>query len=546
MHAAHRVVARFEARKAEDLTYGWLLKVKKGWKATVEAPGPILEKIEKLDQFVLDLVEQVQFKQHGMSTQHPTMSKGKAVTEAQKAVHAKLRAVEAKASMAKFNEIMAEKAWEGNREDISEENGGKSVGLIIRELGGYDEFKRKYPEDEKLSAARYEAQEVVSVMGKTPKTFSTVTTAFEKLMALLYQDAKDLAQFKEQGGETDDEAIDKVFDLYGMKIVIAAPDVTPNEARTYLRRFDEAYARLKQKKLAWPWYGVTFVESLESRKFSEELTAEYAKLGYKDMRASAGMYHDGKDRVVLTNPPDKSLVGTIVHELGHRYWVKKMTGEQRARFNGLVRTNPAEETRGLPPGWLETGEAPFNLGGLLDKFRDGVAAMAKDLSSRVMQNRTTNIPATMDGVVRTFESVFEEALKDAPPGIREKGLEMTSALFAPLEGFSLYTEEELAAMTLLDLMRFLSDWRKHDAPAALREFEKVVAQELAQHGKVKPVTPVSDYGRGSIDEAFAEAWEHYVMGGDMDRDQLESFRSVLSHVQHARLVRAFFDSLAEA
>lgn len=49
-----------------------------------------------------------------------------------------------------------------------------------------------------------------------------------------------------------------------------------------------------------------------------------------------------------------------------------------------------------------------------------------------------------------------------------------------------------------------------------------------EEGHDKPVLPVSSYGRKSIEEAFAEVFERYVSGGDMDRDQLESFRSVLA------------------
>lgn len=44
----------------------------------------------------------------------------------------------------------------------------------------------------------------------------------------------------------------------------------------------------------------------------------------------------------------------------------------------------------------------------------------------------------------------------------------------------------------------------------------------------KPVSPVSEYGGSTIEEAFAVAFEHYVMGRDINRDQLESFRSVLA------------------
>lgn len=59
--------------------------------------------------------------------------------------------------------------------------------------------------------------------------------------------------------------------------------------------------------------------------------------------------------------------------------------------------------------------------------------------------------------------------------------------------------------------------RSRDLPSGKTDLE----------GWKKPVTPVSNYGASTIEEAFAEAFEHYVSEGDMDRDQLESFRSVL-------------------
>jgi len=49
-----------------------------------------------------------------------------------------------------------------------------------------------------------------------------------------------------------------------------------------------------------------------------------------------------------------------------------------------------------------------------------------------------------------------------------------------------------------------------------------------EDGVEKPVSPVSGYGKSNAEEAFAEAFEHYIMGKDMSRDQVESFRSVLA------------------
>lgn len=53
---------------------------------------------------------------------------------------------------------------------------------------------------------------------------------------------------------------------------------------------------------------------------------------------------------------------------------------------------------------------------------------------------------------------------------------------------------------------------------------------------VRPVVPVSDYGGSNIDEAFAEAFAHYVLDKAMDRNQLESFKSVLAFTCNPRAV----------
>lgn len=54
----------------------------------------------------------------------------------------------------------------------------------------------------------------------------------------------------------------------------------------------------------------------------------------------------------------------------------------------------------------------------------------------------------------------------------------------------------------------------------------------------RPVAPVTDYGATDVDEAFAEVFAHYVMGLDMNRDQIDSFKSVLT--KQASFKRAAF------
>lgn len=60
-----------------------------------------------------------------------------------------------------------------------------------------------------------------------------------------------------------------------------------------------------------------------------------------------------------------------------------------------------------------------------------------------------------------------------------------------------------------------------------------------EDGVEKPVAPVSDYGKSSIEEAFAEVFEHYVLNKDMARNQIESFKKVLTKTAAEKLVERF-------
>lgn len=55
-------------------------------------------------------------------------------------------------------------------------------------------------------------------------------------------------------------------------------------------------------------------------------------------------------------------------------------------------------------------------------------------------------------------------------------------------------------------------------------------------GNLKPVAPFDDYAESNIEEAFAMVFESYCLGKDLDRDQLESFRSVLSSIPADEIV----------
>lgn len=246
--------------------------------------------------------------------------------------------------------------------------------------------KYKFYERVKLAA---KARRLVK---KEPVKASDWARWFESVRALLEANYTQEALAKVEGFDD--------FKLGNLRVIVLDPKVNHFENHGYAKVMAHAQTLLKQKGFGKLWYGVIFVESASFKKLDEASLKAYRELGYQTLESTAGTYHDGSDVVKITAPPG-GLVKTVVHEMGHRYWYKFMKPEQRARFNGLVKTNPAERSR------------------------------------------------------------------DFPSGPTEEGVE-------------------------------------------------------------KPVTPVSTYGQSTIEEAFAEVFAHYVMGKDMDRDQLESFKSVLS------------------
>jgi len=63
--------------------------------------------------------------------------------------------------------------------------------------------------------------------------------------------------------------------------------------------------------------------------------------------------------------------------------------------------------------------------------------------------------------------------------------------------------------------------------AKVREVMDYVPSRKTEDGLDKPVTPVSEYGGVHIFESFAEVFADYVLGRNLDRDQLESFKQML-------------------
>lgn len=88
----------------------------------------------------------------------------------------------------------------------------------------------------------------------------------------------------------------------------------PKARASYLKTFKEALARLEAKQLGW------------LAKIKSSVHPPTKHLG------AAALYYRDTDSMAVLSRPSRELVRAIIHELGHRYWYKHMTAEDRHNF----------------------------------------------------------------------------------------------------------------------------------------------------------------------------------------------------------------------
>ncbi len=358
-------------------------------------------------------------------------------------------------------------------------------------------------------------------------------------------------------GPFSEEAMDLVheptfseLDVYGMKIVFQDDTVMGADKKTYIRRFDEAYAGLKRKKLDKVWYGTVLVRC----KDCGGVNSNGASFGV------GGEYYHGANTIIVYARPTVFVVELLVHELGHRYWYKHMTSEQRARFGAIVKVYKPRKSPPVPESKLQGAkkiieedtnsfENTFNrfeeaMGhrsskseqdALIDTFAHDVNALVLSRTDGVFRILSELTPSTWDASAKTWNRETDvEKAKDAYTGtdmsaeveLRRYCVKANVLKFFK-EFHEAYGEHSEGVRSWLRDARILLARKEKAAFTWLEEIKKAEGRSF-EEGDVRPVTPVSEYGKSNIEEAFAEVFAHYVLEHDMNRDQLESFRSVLS------------------
>lgn len=389
-------------RRGADLTKGWLLKVKALWNTTIKDTGYAPTMFRDLRLLLNGLRENVLFDRQGYNTKHDHFSLRRKFEEAYKATLQALDEVERTYEDVAGAHRTAEYAVQDMRLKIEDETGDR-----IRTLG-WEEFYRRYPEAAALKAKADALYDKVQVFqgSRIVKTLAPVTKSFEGLMRILYEDAADLADARERGMEVTDLSVHRVFDLHGMKVVALDPALTPSNIRQYLGLLDLAYKDVTRKGLAGViWKGVCFIEG-KVHEYTPDEMALRQEWGYTN-RGQAAHYLHGKDEIHINEPPSEHVVETMIHEMGHRYWFKVMSPEQRARFNALVRTRPTTRYRDFPQGPVddeghEKPVAPLNeyaSSNIEEAFAEVFAAFVldKELSRAQVDSFKSVLPHKMAG-----------------------------------------------------------------------------------------------------------------------------------------------------
>ena len=537
-----RRTADFHVR-GELLTKGWLMGVRRGWLSLLnpEIKGwdDVFRAFDRLLKFVDDLQEQVRYVRRAPTYSYVDVDNR----------HRKL--------VAAFKKL---------RDTLSDLRGsarhwyGVATGTSLIPGGSF----RQEEGEHMLNLYRTKFHDLLDVHVRTKRQPSKgqynttrpghVTELMDDVLALLREDAADLDRSRKLDPEGTEEAWGqssfKEFSVGGMKVVITDPKFRGGLIDSYVKVVIRARRALEQKGFGKVWYGNLFIESASPKELSKEEQAAYAERGY-DIQRAYGFYHASPDTIRIHESPGEGLLHTIVHELGHRHWFKGMTGTQRSRFESLVRVYrqsdfPVVDQRKAEV-LRESIKRYYDLGfKLLYGFERAYRRALDNRERTAVVNEYASLfrdfafkDKDVANIYGKMDAIFPHTWNWYPgPGKTSPQYETARKLWEKYTGTDQSAEVQLRRHMVNFRTLVAEDPEKWWARATeyLEDLKYVVwdfirqAEALSQRTldpDTSKVLPVSEYGKSHVDEAFAEVFAAYVLGQDMTRDQLESFRSVV-------------------
>ena len=600
MDLASRVLQRH--RVAKVLDKAWLMAVKRGWKAMLDqlqmgSKSRIDKTFDAIRAFLNNLDEQIRFVQRATFVNIRKLDPaGQAFDKADEKLREEVTRVENLAFKLIGDMEFAIDRYLKKLRELEQQKGVSSLykllpkedlDSIVTQDHEDAAIIKHVPEIEETLKAKNYASNIFHdwIQHGWPVERAKIDRRFDAMMKLLYEEAAKLKEMQEKGQEPEDEEVFTSFDLYGMKVIVDDRTVAPIQVKQYIKYLDAAYHMLKAKHLEKVWYGTVFIRCEACGGYNYN-TGRNNDVG--------GNYPIGPDVVNIFSRPSSFIIELMAHELGHRYWFKFMHEGQRGKFESLVKVHnrpkprhdtlvmiiPQEKRMGAKRR-VEEAVAVVNEG--LYKFKDqkrargmwwkrsiennyqAVASMGHPFFNAIIDAvHSAGADSTINPEVkRLFNAVLETSgvlqkklfnldpdlidmvHKTPEPSTKPKSFdtywwsiyEVQRDIWVR-EAQQLLTQAEQAAKDYVD-----------GAVAAYNEIEQAKKDKqekewTEEYDKdTREVTPVSNYGKSNIDEAFAEAFMHYVMEFDMNRDQLESFRSVLSSTASEGLFQAFLTML---
>jgi hypothetical protein len=316
------------------------------------------------------------------------------------------------------------------------------------------------------------------------------------------------------------------FDLQGMKVIVEDSSVTAKDLKRYVQYLLLARSFLKAKGFEKAWYGNVFIQCREC-----------GGVNYNTGGDVGGHYVIPKDTLSIFSRPSSFIVNLIIHELGHRYWFKSMTSAQREKYKSLVKVHKVPKPIGLSDSRLIDVKGVKAIKGIIAQVEEEFLGKIKNI---VLTRRTLStledLTEEVFRKVQAFSLSIDQNLGSEVSDLKESAKKSVQDFYD--RGKELLVEEEVGwRETLKNLFAELVSNAFIYLDFAFMEHNKKIQKagpdiltkvwQDSYDNNPNPVVPVSDYGKSNIDEAFAEAFMHYVVEDDMTQDQLESFKSVL-------------------
>ena len=359
------------------------------------------------------------------------------------------------------------------------------------------------------------------------------------------------------------------FDFHGVKVVVDDTTVDERDIQRYVRYLDHAYSLFKAKGVDKVWYGTFFIRCQGC-----------GGVNYNNGGGVGGNYPIGPDVVNIFSRPGEFIVDLLAHELGHRYWFKFMNESQRGKFESVVKVHNTQRPSlkhdpsvpSLIPWSIltEAAEGARKARDTLEEkllrfknykaktYKEAIEEMSASLASagRIFYNDVINATQFWSVDYTKFDLKVLHLREDMLKKL-EQVRNHLSNLDPDLDNEIQKTPEPSKAPKSLDIYwwdifehkrDFWINAARHMMDEAVDLASVYVTEAVQEHNdKVRAqqkdvdkswneeyeadprtVMPVTEYGTSNIDEAFAEVFSYYITGKEMDRDQIESFRSVLS------------------